>query len=110
MQGAWWFVERLPPLRWLKELAQRIMGWPAKYSWWFAAVGSLIGLGAGIPMGDTTSLVIAIAVGAVAGRILLPVVAVSLLLVATFAGLAIVLAIIGACVAAIVFLLNHLKG
>src|SRR4051794_28225333 len=26
--AGWWFVERILPLRWLKQLAERIMAWP----------------------------------------------------------------------------------
>jgi hypothetical protein len=105
--GGWWFVERIPPLRWLKQLAERIMEWPPKYSWWLAAIGSFVGLSIGFRAGDTTLLIVAIAVGGIAGRILIPVIAISIILVAGLSGLTILLGIVGGCVAGIVYLLNH---
>lgn len=106
-EGGWWFVERIPPLRWLKELAERIMALPSNYSWWLAGIGALAGLIAGLRSGDTSLLIVAIAAGAIAGWILIPVVALSIVLVAGLSGMAILLAIIAACVAGIVYLLNH---
>gem|GEM_PF-3802751 len=106
--GAWWFVERIPPLRWLRDLAELVISLPVKYSWWLAAVGLLVGLLAGVRTGDTTSLIVAIVAGAIAGRILLPLVGACILVVAMFSGLAILLAIVGGCLAAIVFLLDRL--
>jgi hypothetical protein len=106
-EGGWWFVERIPPLRWLKELAERIMEWPPKYSWWLAGIGALAGLIASVREGDTGFLIFAVVAGAVAGRILIPAIALSIILVAGLSGLAILLALIGGCIAGIVYLLNH---
>jgi hypothetical protein len=105
-EGGWWFVERIPPLRWLKELAERIMAWPQRYSWWLAGIGSFAGLIVGLRTGDNGLLIVAILAGTIAGRILIPVIALSIVLVAGLSGLAILLATIGACVG-IVYLLNH---
>jgi hypothetical protein len=106
--GAWWFVERVPPLCWLKELSEWMMRWPAKYSWSLAAIGSLAGLVAGPRMGDNIPLIVTVVAGAIAGRILIPVIAFSLILVAGLSGLAIVLALLAAFIAGIIYLFNHL--
>jgi hypothetical protein len=106
-KGGWWFVERVPPLRWLKQLAERIMEWPPRYSWWLAGIGSFAGLVIGLRTGDTGLLIVAIVAGGIAGRILIPVIALSIIVVAGLSGMAILLAIIGACVAGVVYLLNH---
>ena len=108
VEGAWWFVERIPPLRWLKELSEWMMRWPKKYSWSLAAIGSLAGLVAGPRMGDNTPLIVAVIAGAIAGRILTPLIALSLMLVAGLSGLAIVLAFLAAFIAGIIYLFNHL--